>query len=88
MVSWRSRVADTEPTRSGAILQRGGDPGGERDVLADADHVAGLAGGPHGLVDRGRVDDGVVAVAGELAPEHVDADRGEDRPAGGAGVQR
>ena len=72
---------------AGRDLQGGGDAGGERDVLADADHVAGLPGGPHGLVELVQVDDGVVAVAGEIGAEHVDADLGEDRAAGGAGVQ-
>jgi hypothetical protein len=42
-------------------LQRGGDTGGERDVLADADHVAGVARDLHRLREgRGGDDEKVV----------------------------
>ena len=76
------------PDETGRDLQRGCDAGGERDVLAHTHHEADLPGGPQGLVELVRVDDGVGAVAGEIRAEHVDAHRGENRASGGAGVQR
>jgi hypothetical protein len=55
-------------------------------VLSDADDVAGLAGGTDVLLELCRVDDSVVAVAGERGPKDVDTDLGKERAAGGASV--